>query len=193
MTQFLFPDNTVLCNFAAVDRLDLLKAVLDGRGQWTEAVAYEASRSASALPALVGLAGSGWLDEPIEILDESDVQQVERIRRAVFGGTEAKPLQHLGEAQTCHVITHWASFAGSWWISDDREALRYARFKGITTRETIDLVNIAVVNGDIPAGEAYDLLLAMADCGRFLRLPSSPEDLRRLSSAAVLLPASAGS
>jgi hypothetical protein len=62
MTQFLFPDNTVLCNFAAVDRLDLLKAVLDGRGQWTEAVAYEASRSASALPALVGLAGSGRAD-----------------------------------------------------------------------------------------------------------------------------------
>jgi hypothetical protein len=54
-------------------------------------------------------------------------------------------------------------------------------------------VNIAVVNGDIPAGEAYDLLLATADCGRFLRLPSSPEDLRRLSSAAVLLPAPAGS
>ncbi|MGH3277686.1 MAG: hypothetical protein ACRDNW_00920 [Trebonia sp.] len=41
MTEHLFPDNTVLCNFAAVNRLDLLKSVLGGRGRWTEAVAYE--------------------------------------------------------------------------------------------------------------------------------------------------------
>ena len=67
MTEYLFPDNTVLCNFAAVDRLDLIKSVLNGRGRWTEAVAYEASRSASRLPALRGLVAEGWLDEPIEI------------------------------------------------------------------------------------------------------------------------------
>ena len=45
MTEFLFPDNTVLCNFAAVNRLDLLNSVLNGRGRWTEAVAYETRRS----------------------------------------------------------------------------------------------------------------------------------------------------
>ena len=179
MTNFLFPDNTVLCNFAAVDRLDLLKAVLDGQGRWTEAVADEARRSAQVLPALGGFAGSGWLDEPIEIVDNSDILAIERIRRAVFGGTEDKPRQHLGEAQTCYVILNRAGFAGSWWISDDREALRYARFQGITTRETIDLINIAVVNGDIAARDGFDLLMKMADSGRFLRLPSSVEDLRR--------------
>lgn len=179
MNELLFPDNTVLCNFAAVDRLDLLKAVLDGRGRWTEAVAYEASRSAAVLPALRALAESGWLDEPVEISDEHDVRHVERIRQAVFGGTNDRPLQHLGEAQTCHVILNWARFAGSWWISDDREALRYAKFQGITTRETIDLMNIAVVSGDIPAREAHDLMLTMAKVGRFLRLPNSVDDLRR--------------
>ena len=35
----LFPDNTVLCNFGTVGRLDLLRKVLDGCGRWTEAVA----------------------------------------------------------------------------------------------------------------------------------------------------------
>jgi hypothetical protein len=179
MTEFLFPDNTVLCNFAATDRLDLLKAVLDGRGRWMEAIAYEASRSARVLPALRGLAGSGWLDEPIEIVDDTEVRAVERIRRAVFGGTEDKPLRHLGEAQTCYVILNWASFAGSWWISDDREAVRYARRQGITTRETIDLMNIAVANGDIAARDAYELMQTMADSGRCPRLPSSVADLRR--------------
>jgi hypothetical protein len=179
MTEFLFPDNTVFCNFAAVERLDLLKSALNGRGKWTEAVAHEASMSARMLPALRGLAESVWLDEAIEIADDSDVQAVERIRRAVFGGNEGKPLQHLGEAQTCHVILNWSGFAGSWWISDDREALRYARFQGITTRETIDLISVAVVNGDIPARDGFDLMVKMADSGRHLRLPYSAEDLRR--------------
>ena len=179
MTEFLFPDNTVLCNFAAVERLDLLKSVLGAKGRWTEAVAYEASRSANHLPDLGCLAADGWLDDPIEISDASDVRKIEQIRRAVFGGTDAMPLQHLGEAQTCHVILHWTEFAGSWWISDDREALRYARFQGITTRETIDLMSVAVVNGEIADRDAFDLMNKMVKCGRHLRLPSLAADLRR--------------
>jgi len=178
MTEYLFPDNTVLCNFAAVNRLDVIKSVFGGRGRWTEAVAYEASRSASKLPALRGLPAEGWLDEPIEITSESDIRKINNIRRAVFGGTDDNPLKHLGEAQTCYVIKNWAEFAGSWWISDDGEALRYAKFQGITTRETIDVVSIAVTDGDIGARDAFDLMQQMADCDRQLRLPKSPEELR---------------
>lgn len=179
MTEFLLPDNTVLCNFAAVDRLDLLKTVLGGRGRWTEAVAYEASRSARVLPVLDSLITDCWLGEAIEITDESDVRQISQIRRAVFGGTDDKPLQHLGEAQTCFVISTWAEFTGSWWISDDKEALRYARYQGITTRETIDLVNLAAVNGDIAARDGFALMRQMANQGRYLRLPDTAADLLR--------------
>ena len=50
MTAFWFPDNTVLRNFAAVKRLDLLESVLAGRGRWTAAVAYEATASTRFLP-----------------------------------------------------------------------------------------------------------------------------------------------
>lgn len=179
MTEFLFPDNTVLCNFAAVDRLDLLRSVLDGRGRWTEAVAYEATRSTRYVPALAGLFTDCWLGEAIEISLEPDVQAVERIRRAVFGGTDARPTKHLGETQTCYVIVNWSEFAGSWWVSDDQESLRYARSQGITTRETIDLVNVAVANGDIGARDAFDLLTQMTDQGRKLRLSDSTADLPR--------------
>jgi len=111
------------------------------------AVAYETSKSTRFLPALTILATGGWLEEPIEITADADVQHVNRVRRAVFGGTDDEPLKHLGEAETCFVIKEWAAFAGSWWISDDREALRYARFQGITTYETIDLVSMAVADG----------------------------------------------
>jgi hypothetical protein len=179
MTEHLFPDNTVLCNFAAVDRLDLLKSVLGGRGRWTEAVAYEASRSAAKLPPLLRLSAEGWLDEQIEVTDPKDIRKIAQIRRAVFGGTDDEPLKHLGEAQTCYVIKNWASFAGSWWISDDREALRYARFQNITTRETIDIMSIAVADGDLSAGDALGLMNQMADSDRALRLPKSAEELRR--------------
>lgn len=179
MTEFLFPDNTVLCNFAAVERLDLLRSVLDGRGRYTEAVAYEATRSARLLPGLTQLATDPWLGDAIEISEESEIQQINTIRRAVFGGADDEPLKHLGEAQTCFVITSRKEFAGSWWVSDDRDALRYARFRGITTRETIDLVSIAVINGNIDVREAVGLMRQMAERGRYLRVPDSPADLRR--------------
>ena len=179
MTDHLFPDNTVLCNFAAVNRLDLLKSVLSGRGRWTEAVAYEAGRSAAKLPPLLTLPSEGWLDDPIEITKASDIRKINQIRRAVFDGTDNDPLKHLGEAQTCYVIRNWGSFAGSWWISDDREALRYAKFQHITARETIDMMCIAVAGGDISAGGAFDLMNQMADSDRYLRLPQFAEELRR--------------
>ena len=179
MTEFLFLDNTVLCNFAAVDRLDLLRSVLDGRGRWTEAIEYESTRSARVLPALRQLTVDCWLGEAIEVSAETEIQQINVIRRAVFGGTDDKPLKHLGEAQTCYVILNWAEFAGSWWVSDDREALRYARSRGITTRETMDLVSIAVVDGHIGMQGAFTLMRQMIDQGRRLRLPGSAADLLR--------------
>lgn len=179
MPEYLFPDNTVLCNFAAIDRLDLLKATPSGRGRWTEAVAYEATQSTSMLPALNELSTGGWLGEPIEITDEGDIHRIQQVRRAVFGGTEHKPLRHLGEAETCYIILSWEAFAGSWWISDDADALRYARRQGITTRETIDLMNTAVVNGVTSADDGFRLMKQMADENRRLRLPKSPVDLLR--------------
>jgi hypothetical protein len=46
VTIYWFPDNTVLCNFAAVNELPLLRKILDERGRWVDAVADEARRSA---------------------------------------------------------------------------------------------------------------------------------------------------
>ena len=109
MTEYLFPDNTVLCNFAAVNRLDLLKSVFGGRGRWTEAVAVEASRSAKWLPAAQGpgVRRAGWMSRS-RSANRRTCRTIDRIRRAVFGGTDDQPLKHLGEAQTCYVIKNWA-------------------------------------------------------------------------------------
>ncbi len=77
------------------------------------------------------------------------------------------------------MIKEWAAFTGSWWISDDLEALRYARFQGIATYETFDLMRIAVADGDIADQQAFGLMRRMADAGRSLRLPSSVSEFRR--------------
>ncbi|MCD5348940.1 hypothetical protein [Kineosporia mesophila] len=175
----MFPDNTVLCNFAAVSRLDVLEAVLHGRGRWTEAVADEAQRSSRVLPELALIPLRGWLDDPVELSGRREVATVERIRRAVFGGSSAQPLAHLGEAQTCYLIKHRAEFRGSWWISDDREAVRYARRQQIITYETIDLAATAVSKGVLTSDEAFALLHDTAAKGRHPRLPSSPHELLR--------------
>jgi predicted nucleic acid-binding protein len=175
-----FPDNTVLCNFAAVDRLSLLEKVLDGRGRWTQAVAYEAERSSRHLPPLRTVAADGWLGEPIEIDDPRETELVDRLRRLVFGGNPRRPLQHLGEAETLTLIQHRSAFAESVWITDDGEAGRFARRKGITVLDTVDIIREAVAGGVVVAHEGHRLLCAMTSRGRHLRgVPRRPEDLLR--------------
>ncbi|MFG2560295.1 hypothetical protein [Streptomyces sp. NPDC048496] len=173
-----FPDNTVLCNFAAVDRLSLLEKILDGRGRWTQAVAAEAQQSTRYWPRLRRVTEDGWLGDPIEIDDPAETALVDRMRRVVFGGSPSRPLQHLGEAETLVIIGHRGELADSVWITDDGEAGRYARRKGIRVKNTVDLMREAVVGGLIVAGDGYRLLIAMETAGRNLRgVPQSPEDL----------------
>ncbi|MGL5828428.1 MAG: hypothetical protein ACRC0L_02520 [Angustibacter sp.] len=175
----VFPDNTVLCNFAVVCRLDLLEAVLRGRGRWTEAVAYEAERSSIHLPALASLPAAGWLGEPIVVDAPDEVKLIEGTRRVVFCGSSSAPLQHLGEAQTLHIIRHRTEFADSRWVTDDRDALDFARRQGIDTAETCDLVADAVAMADIDQQAGFDLLQDMSQRGRRIRLPRAAIDLGR--------------
>jgi len=178
VTAHLFSDNTVLCNFACVHQLDLLSKLLDGRGAWVEAVAFECERSSAHYPDLKSVAAGGWLGDPVEISDEVELLQVEGIRKAVFGGPAARPLQHLGEAQTIHVIARRAQFAGSTWLSDDQESLRVARRQGIAVRETQHLVAEAVQIGFVSsAGAGFSMLEQMIAQGQNPALPRSATDL----------------
>lgn len=173
----VFPDNTVLCNFAAVGRLDILENWLRGRGRWTEAVASEARKSSRVLPDLETVVSRGWLGEPVEIDDETAIQRIEHLRRDVFGGTPSQPLKHLGEAQTCYLLKEDPKWRDAWWVSDDREALHFAKSQGITSRKTIDVIKEVVAEGDLTAQEGFDLMLEMDAADRHLDLPNHPSDL----------------
>lgn len=175
-----FPDNTVLCNFAAVDRLSLLEKVLDGRGRWTQAVAAEVEQSTRYWPKLSQVTDGGWLGDPIEIDDPAEIVLVDRLRRVVFAGSPARPLQHLGEAETLVVIEHREGFASSVWITDDGEAGHYARRRGIRVMDTAGIMREAVAGGLVMAGDGHALLVRMEQAGRYPRgVPGSPEDLLR--------------
>lgn len=177
MSIAVFPDTTVFCNFAAVGRSDLLGEFLRGRGRWTEAVHSEVETSRGYLPDLKNVLSGGWMGEVVEVSSADEIRQVELIRRNVFGGDLQQRTKHLGEAMTCHVVRTRPEFKGAWWVTDDTEALRYARRQGITTMETIDLFQHAVADFDITARAAFDLMHAMAAADRSLRLPTTPSDL----------------
>lgn len=75
MASFLFPDNTVLCNFTAVGRTDLLRSFLGEQGRWVEPVAAEAQRSAGYLPDLSRVIEEGWMGEPVELTDDEHIRR----------------------------------------------------------------------------------------------------------------------
>lgn len=177
MSSWCFPDNTVLCNFASVSRLDLLETILDGRGRWAEAVAHEARASAAtALPGLTTVFERGWLGEPLEI-GQDEAATVERLRRSAFFGPAQRPTRHLGEAQTLHIIRTWPGYKDSVWISDDRAACDFARRQGITTWRTMDVMAHGCVRGDIAHVRAFALLQEMQDRGRHLEVPDHAQSL----------------
>lgn len=179
MSIHVFPDNTVLCNFACIARTDVLVEHLRGRGRWVEAVAAEARRSAAYLPDLGSLVGEASpLGEPIRIEDPDDVEAVDRMRRVVFGGEADAPLQHLGEAQTCHLLLTDLQLKGATWVTDDRDAFRYARQEGLDTRSTVDIFRSMVADGDLDANTAHRLLSEIVEMRPGLDVPGRPDGLR---------------
>lgn len=175
---YVFPDNTVLCNFACTDQVGLLLDHLRGRGRWVEAVAAEARLSRGHLPGLaVLLEENAPLGAPIRIEDPAEIAAIERKRRTVFGGTADKPLQHLGEAQTCHLLQTDPTWAGATWVTDDQEAYRYAQQQGILARGTVDLFRSMVADADLTAAQAHAHLLAIDAIRTGLPIPERPDDL----------------
>lgn len=180
MSQAIFCDTTVLCNFAATGRVDLLELILRGRGRWTQAVAYEVEQSRGHLPDLAQVLAGGWLGEAIEVArDDAETWQIERIRRSVFGGLAEQPTRHLGEAETTFLIKNRAAFRSAWWVTDDRAAVAYGRAQDLITLETADLIADAVSMTDLTADSGFELLVRMQERGRFVRLPGKPADLSR--------------
>lgn len=74
MSTLLFPDTTVLVNFAIIDRMDLLGRLSNGNGRWCATVAEECAASArqpdlGGLVDAFGIFGDPLFPDPTELLD----------------------------------------------------------------------------------------------------------------------------
>lgn len=178
MASHWFPDNSLICNFAAINELDLLRACLHGSGRIVEAVKAEIEKSAQRVPNLSRLDVDEWFGAAIEFRDVADQRKIESMRRFRFGGDDLKPLEHLGESQTLHLLNTRSEYAGSVWMSEDGGALRVARTLGIVTRDTRDVLEELVVNGETTAQQAFEIAVAIDQADRpVLRMPRSARDL----------------
>ena len=103
MASLIFPDNTVLINFAIINRMDILEKLANGNGQWCATVASECAESAgypglAALSAAEDIFGEPLYPNPAE---HQDVQ----VLRNQLASPGDPPTKHLGEAETVAIIT----------------------------------------------------------------------------------------
>lgn len=140
MTTLLFPDNTVLVNFALINRVDVLQHIMMGRAAWCATVASECARSA-AEPGLEGMADfAATLGDPLYPETSAEHLQV-RLLRDELAVPGDPPTRHLGEAETLAVIMSRGLEAV--FVTDDRGARRLAAVHEIRCYTTWDMLKLA--------------------------------------------------
>ncbi|MGA8117145.1 MAG: hypothetical protein WCA46_26220 [Actinocatenispora sp.] len=163
MPTLLFPDNTVLINFAIVRRIDLLERLANGRGRWCATVASECAQSArqpglEELDAAPDIFGSPWYPETgAEYLDT----QALRLELAQPGD---RPHQHLGEAETLAIMLRRS--VDGFFVTDDRSAARLARKNAITVVSTWDLLRVAARAALVDRATLWGYLQTLRSAGR---------------------------
>lgn len=171
----IFPDTSVAVTFACIGRIDLLVSWLRSRGAQCEDVEKELLSWGRTFPEMSVLHKA--LGDPVELTGDED-ESAKRIRISEFGGTAARPLQHLGEAMTLTLLQR-AEYSGATWISDDADSREFASFKGIKAVDTVYVLSELVGDGDLRVEDAWSLWNKMwnhenGSC----RVPTSTRDLQ---------------
>jgi predicted nucleic acid-binding protein len=139
VTVLVFPDNTVLINFAIINRMDLLSRLANGNGRWCATVATECAESARR-PDLAALDGAREIfGEPL-FPDAAELQDV-RVLRDELAVPGDRPSKHLGEAETIAIIVRRQLVCI--FVTDDRDAARLATRKGVRAVDTWLLLRVA--------------------------------------------------
>ena len=168
-------DTCSLSNFAAVDRLDLVRTRYGRRVRWTETVRFEISRGLPRYDYLRRVLDAGWLGEPVEITPAPDaLREIDLIRRGL-GGRPAEPTRHLGEAE---LIWHLETAArGAVLVSDDRPAAAFARQRGLPVLDSAAVLAECYAHGEVGCPEAYDVLVDMRQNGRGVLVPADHREV----------------
>ncbi len=140
MKTLVFPDNTVLVNFAIIKRMDLLASLIRDRGQWCATVARECERSALE-PGLEAMADANAIFgdplRPETRVEHLDIRQI----RDELAEPDDGPLRHLGEAETVAIMSR-RQIDGVF-VTDDVGAARLADRHSVKFTTTWALLRLA--------------------------------------------------
>lgn len=175
-TRVLFPDTSVAVTFAVVGRIDLLVTWLGSRGSFCDAVWREMKNHAASQGSIDTLIGE--LGEPVD-LTEDEESHAEMVRRSKFGGSEAAPTQHLGEAHTLVLLRRPVFSSSSTWISDDVESRELAEHQRIRVRDSVGVLIDLVGHSELTPADALTVWAAMYDKQRGVPLPTTVADIRK--------------
>jgi len=155
--MLMFPDNTVLINFAIINRIDLLERLANGHGQWCATVASECAESARH-PGLAALSGvEESFGEPL-YPDAAEHQDV-RVLRNQLASPGDPPTKHLGEAETIAIIVRRR--LSCFFVTDDRDAMRLAVRNGVTVASSWRLLQVAHRKKWIDAATLWGYVLTL--------------------------------
>lgn len=163
MSLLLFPDNTVLINFALIRRMDLLERLANEKGRWCATVAAECGQSAlqpglEALGTAELIFGTPWRPQtPAEWIDIT-------IFREDLASPGDSKFQHLGEAETLAIMTHRTPHGI--FATDDGEAARLARKHGIKVITTWHLLHLAGNRGMVDSATLWGYIQSLRSANR---------------------------
>lgn len=175
-TRVLFPDTSVAITFDVVDRVDLLITWLSNRGSFCDAVWREMKNHAASQGSIDSLIEE--LGTPVDLTGDEE-GKAEMVRRSKFGGSEAEPTKHLGEAHTLVLLRRPVYSSAATWISDDVDSRELAEHQGVRVLDSVGVLIELVGHSEISPTEALTVWTAMYDKQRGVPLPPTVADIRK--------------
>lgn len=171
----VFPDTTVLVNFALVDRMDLLQALVGQNGCWCASVADECKRQARSMDLPQMLRSDSIFGDPMRMVTRAEYIDY-KVNRDWFASVSSDlHAGHEGEAETLAIIVHNKQL--SLFVTDDTSVP--VRVKDLSLDQLVnvcttwDLLRVALWRGLVSGSEFWEYRRALLDAKR-----ACPEHVR---------------
>lgn len=149
----LFPDTTVVINFALCDAMDLLERLMASRGRWCAGVAAECDHRAAedGLPEM--LKAHDIFGVPLRPESPREHMAV-RMNQDYFLKPGDGRRMHLGESETLAILTERGLHAR--FFTDDTHVPRRAKSQGVICLTTWDLLRVALLGDYVTADQVRE-------------------------------------